>query len=143
MPWIVARCDAAGTLTFSSTLSDAPMSAMTSWSCASVRRPASDPFVVLALRAMVLTLRLGAAAEAFEKHAVAEATVADGELSRTQLVENRAHDQGAGQDDFGALGLQANDRAAFVCRTAGVCLDLALDLRDVEHAAMYRVGVVA
>ena len=52
------------------------------------------------------------------------------------------HDAGTGEDDLGPLRLQTDDRAATLGIEAAVQLDLAVDLRTGQLAALHHRRVV-
>lgn len=54
----------------------------------------------------------GSAAEPVDQQSVTQAPIAHGQPLLAQLVHDRPDDAGAGEDDLGALGLQADDHPA-------------------------------
>src|SRR3954453_9845678 len=82
------------------------------------------------------------AGEAIEEQPVAQTAVAHGQRVAPEQAQHGANDAGAGQDHLGAVGLQPDDLPSLVGGSRPVELDLAIDLADVEHGALYDVGVV-
>jgi hypothetical protein len=68
--------------------------------------------------------------------------VADGQGVASEQREDHTHDARTGEDHLGPVRLQADDRAPLVCVEVAVELDLAIDLRAVEHGALHRVRVI-
>ena len=75
-----------------------------------------------------------------DQQPVTQSPVADRQRPLAQLVHDRPDDAGAGEDDVGALGLQADDRAARLGVARAVALDLAVDLGPVQDRALDGVG---
>ena len=78
--------------------------------------------------------------EDLDQHAVAQAAIAYDQRFLAEPRHDRHDDQCSGEDDLGALGLQANDRPALVGRPARVERDLPLDLGDVEDGSWTTSG---
>jgi hypothetical protein len=76
------------------------------------------------------------------QHAVTQATVADSQRCLAQFFHDHLYDARAGEDDFGALCLQSDDRTALRLIARPVELDLAIDLGAIEDSALYDVRVV-
>jgi hypothetical protein len=66
---------------------------------------------------------------------VAQAAVADRQGGLLEFVHDGADDACAGEDDVGAFGLRADDRAAGVGVSGAVELDLAVDLGPFSSTA--------
>src|SRR4051812_35314776 len=80
--------------------------------------------------------------EALEQQAVPQPAVAHRQRLLAELLQHRADDARAGEDDLGALRLEADDLAPLVGGACPVELDLAVDLAAVEHRPLYDVRVV-
>ena len=73
---------------------------------------------------------------------MAQAAVADRQRRAFQLVHDRAHDAGPGEDHLGPLGLKAHDLPALFGREGSILLDLAVDLRAFDDRSLHDVGIV-
>ena len=110
-------------------------------SAASARTRASDPAPCRGTTGAHGSLSL-VRSEAVDEHPVPEPAVADGERVAAEQLEHGADDAGAGEDDLGAVGLQADDPAALVRGAGAEELDLPVDLAALEHRALHDVGVI-
>ena len=73
---------------------------------------------------------------------MAQTAVADRQRVLPELAEHRPHDARTGENDVGALGLEADDLTALVETARAVQLDLPIDLGPVEHGPLHHVRVV-